>query len=211
MNLEFEIKYLLPFTGIKTEIIGKAVKTGVNEHKDFYFDTNDYSLMLTDRWLRWRIEQTQSKYWLKYRHSELPLHTYLECDLPSDISNGLGMRPVAKSLEQLHDDLLLAKIRPQFQIDTIRETYYFDGLTICFDQTDFGYHMVEVEKIVPNFTDLGAVTAAENSIKRFAASVGLVETNLFRKPVEFLRRNKPDIFQKLEMNGIIKTRETIPT
>ena len=81
------------------------------------------------------------------------------------------------------------------QCVTTRQTYTKEGFGIDVDQTDFGYHICEIELLVEKNEE---IHEAEEKINAFAQKFGLVQvSNKLMKAVECLRVTNPAVYEKI--------------
>ena len=167
--------------------------------EDVYYDTPELSLATKDWWLRSRNGRWELK---------IPLHTenmgtrmvdrYREMDDDDEIRQALG-------IEKTHDlarDLATAGYEIFVPLVTTRKKYKRDNFSIDLDVMDFGYTLAEVEVMVPTEDKM---ESAMHTILDFAQGLGISVTPVQGKVTEYLRRKKPEQYQRLVDAGVISS------
>lgn len=85
-------------------------------------------------------------------------------------------------------------------IKTTRRKYKLEPFMIDMDSMDFGYELAEIELLVSNQPDM---EAAVEKIVHFAKGLGLETVPVRGKLIEFIRRNKPELFRALGEAGVV--------
>lgn len=177
--IEVEKKFLLD--GAERERLLEGAKF-VSEYSftDTYFDDKNYSLTSKDIWLRKR----DGKWELK-----IPLHK--GADRLGDQYRELDTE------EEIRGLINIEAYSPFSTFMTIRKKYQKGDFIIDLDFVDFGdfkYEIGEIELIVE---DESKSAEALDKILNFAKENGLKITHVRGKLMEYLKRMRPDHFQKL--------------
>ncbi len=158
---------------------------------DVYYDTADWALTRSDRWLRTRNG------WFELKMPVAPLH---EERVTNQYEEWEDEALIKKALE-FAEEGLLAEILPRrghapfAVITTTRREYKKEGFTIDLNVFDYGYGLAEIELLVPA---AGERAAAEKKILAFAERHGLGSEKVRGNVIEYLRRNSPEHFHALE-------------
>lgn len=192
--IEVEKKFLIDENNIQKLVEGAEF---VNEKKfiDTYWDMADYSLTITDFWLRSRDGRFELKVPMLGGGKRL-VDQYEELDSDNQIANKLSL-PTGN----LEKELRGANYSPFATITTIRNKYKKDGFIIDIDELDFGYNIVEVELMV---NEKGEIDNAINKILSFAKANNLEVSQVRSKIVEYIKRNNPQHYKALLNAGIVK-------
>ncbi len=171
------------------EFLGQKILT------DTYYDSADYRLTLSDRWLRNRNGRFELKIPVRGPFATSAPERYEELEDDASIAKELGL-PAGG----LADTLAAAGYTPFCTITNTRQQYTKEGFHIDFDSTDSGYKAVEIELMVAAPED---TEAASRKINEFASKHGLPEKIINGKVVEFIRRNRPEHFAALDRAGVV--------
>ncbi|TAL50779.1 CYTH domain-containing protein [Patescibacteria group bacterium] len=165
-------------------------------NEDIYFDRPDFVLTKQDHWLRKR----SGRFELKRRAHELGHKmggtAYDEIEDEAGIRTFLDL-PVVNSLEA---DLSVAGYKPFTKIVTQRKSYEKEGFHVDLDNCDFGYEVAEIELMV---TDEREREQALERIETFARHMGLNQTPVRGKIIEYLYRFSPEHYQALVDAGVL--------
>ncbi|XP_037613422.1 thiamine-triphosphatase isoform X2 [Sebastes umbrosus] len=221
MSVEVERKFLCNADTLKTlEEIGVCV--GQLQFCDQYFDTPKFDLTLRDMWLRkreacWELkcpttvngtEETsgeQSKAAaLCSRYKEITNLPEIQLRVKEVIQDVCEDRETEASHSQ-EEDSWLSKINlvcfAKFTTDRRSFTLEEEGVQIDLDQADFGYHVGEIEVLVP---EGGDVQSALEKIERTAGKLGLTgDKRVEGKMHVYLQRNHPEHYAKLLREHIL--------
>ncbi|XP_068438143.1 thiamine-triphosphatase isoform X2 [Clinocottus analis] len=171
MSVEVERKFVFNADTLKTlEEIGVCV--GQRQFRDQYFDTPKFDLTLRDMWLRKRKGCWE-----------------LKCPTTA---NGTE----ESSEEQSEAAALCSRYKEITDLPEIqRRVKEEKGVQIDLDQADFGYHVGEIEVLVP---EGGDVQSALKKIERTAGKLGLTgDQRVDGKMHVYLQRNHPEHYAKL--------------
>lgn len=180
----------------QTGLLEGATFLGSKTNEDAYFDTADFSLTRQDHWLR-----TRSGRWeLKRRVHELG-HK-LGGTAYDEIENEPGIRTFLQLPEigSLADDLAAAGYKPFARIVKERRSYEKEGFHIDLDVCDFDYDLAEIELMLDHEDQR---QDALKHIEEFAARMGLDQTPVRGKIIEYLYRFAPEHYQALVDAGVI--------
>lgn len=180
----------------EARLIEGATRVSTKTIGDVYFDRG-VELCITDRWLRLRDGIFELK---------LPMHVvadgkpsvdrYQEIENDADIIAALEL-----NLSELSEETLTAiGFERISDYKTERTSYQKDGFTIVFDKMDFGFEICEIERVVPEGTDLNQVA---DEILVFARKHGLKEERVLGKLLVYLQRRDPVRFQAMQEAGVI--------
>ncbi|AWP20853.1 putative thiamine-triphosphatase [Scophthalmus maximus] len=218
MSVEVERKFICNAETLKTlEEIG-AVCLGQRQFHDQYFDNPQFDLTLRDMWLRkrkgcWELkcptvavggteamsgEQSKAAA-LCTRYKEITSLHDIQLRVTEVIKDVCedGDTEAASSHQ---DESWLGKINLVCfaEFTTVRRSFTLEeeGVQIDLDQADFGYHVGEVEVLVP---EGGDVQAALEKIERTARRLGLTgeQQRVEGKMDVYLKRNHPEHYAKL--------------
>lgn len=192
--IEVEKKFLIDKSKI-SELLEGAEFLNERKFTDTYWDTSDYSLTVTDHWLRSRDGRFELKVPTLAGGKRL-VDQYEELDSDNQIAEKLGL-----SGENLEKELRKAGYDPFGKVKTLRKKYKRDGFIIDIDELDFGYNIVEVELMVKEKDE---IEGAINKILSFAKSHNLEISQVRGKIVEYLKRNNPKHYQALVDAGVVK-------
>jgi adenylate cyclase class IV len=196
--IEVEKKFILEGEDEK-RLIDKAEFIGEKVFTDIYYDTNDFSLTIKDKWLRSREGRFELKLTL-HQGGERKAGQYEEIENEEKIRNILNI-PVEKDME---DDLEKNGYLKFCICKTTRKKYKKEFFNIDIDFVnfeDFNYELAEIELMIENKSD---IDGAIEKIINFAKEKGL-KTSLVRgKVIEYLKRKKPEHYQALVNSGTVK-------
>lgn len=186
--IEVEKKFQPTEEQLKAMLEGAEFLGEVVNH-DVYYDYPDYRYYTDER-----------NTCLRNRNGvfELKMHT----------GKGVGkevedLRDIAEffGVENL-DTFVKEKLVPIIEYKTKRQKYKKDIFTIDVDETDFGigekYLMCEIECMVENDDE---VTETLEKIMNFAKQYNFETKKIFSKHKEYLRRIKPEVYEKLFNNN----------
>ncbi|XP_051267483.1 thiamine-triphosphatase isoform X1 [Dicentrarchus labrax] len=215
MSVEVERKFLCSADTLKTlEEIG-AVCVGQRQFLDQYFDTPKFDLTLKDMWLRnrkgcWelkcptpvdRTEETsgeQSKAAaLCTRYKEITNLPEIQTRVREVVKDVCERRETSSSQEDEESWLSKINLVCFAAFTTVRRSFTLEeeGVQIDLDQADFGYHVGEIEVLVP---EGGDVQSALEKIERTARKLGLTgDQRVEGKMNVYLKRNHPEHYAKL--------------
>uniref|UniRef100_A0A3Q1JGQ4 CYTH domain-containing protein n=1 Tax=Anabas testudineus TaxID=64144 RepID=A0A3Q1JGQ4_ANATE len=206
MSVEVERKFLFSAdTLIKLEEIG-AVCVGQRQFHDQYFDTSQFDLTLRDMWLRrrkgcWELKCPMvpaSALCTRYKEiTELP-------DIQLRVKEAIRARDTEAS-PSLQEESWLSEMNLVCfaEFTTVRRSFSLaeEGVQIDLDQADFGYHVGEVEVVVP---EGGDVQTALEKIERAAQKLGLTgDQRVEGKMNVYLKRHRPEHYAKLLSEHIL--------
>ncbi|XP_042254910.1 thiamine-triphosphatase isoform X2 [Thunnus thynnus] len=216
MSVEVERKFLCSADTLKTlEEMGVCV--GQRQFHDQYFDTPVFDLTLKDMWLRkrkgcWelkcptttvnRTEETsgeQSKAAaLCTRYKEITNLPDIQQRVKEVIKEDTDSE-TAEKISSQEDESWLSKMNLVCfaEFTTVRRSFTLEeeGVQIDLDQADFGYHVGEIEVLVP---EGGDEQSALEKIERTAQKLGLTgHQRVEGKMNIYLKRNRPEHYEKL--------------
>ncbi|XP_070784539.1 thiamine-triphosphatase [Enoplosus armatus] len=216
MSMEVERKFLCNADTLKTlEKIG-AVCVGQRQFSDQYFDTPKFDLTLKDVWLRkrkgcWELkcpatvdgteemngEQSKAAA-LCTRYMEITNLPEIQQRVKEVIKDMCEDRETETSSSQ-EDESWLSKMNLVCfaEFTTVRRSFTLEEevVQIDLDQADFGYHVGEIEVLVP---EGGDVQSALEKIERTAQKLGLTgDQRVEGKMNVYLKRNNPEHYARL--------------
>ncbi|XP_068438142.1 thiamine-triphosphatase isoform X1 [Clinocottus analis] len=215
MSVEVERKFVFNADTLKTlEEIGVCV--GQRQFRDQYFDTPKFDLTLRDMWLRkrkgcWELkcpttangteessEEQSEAAALCSRYKEITDLPEIQRRVKEVIKDICGDTETEAGLPQ-EDESWLNEINLVCFADftTVRQSFTLQekGVQIDLDQADFGYHVGEIEVLVP---EGGDVQSALKKIERTAGKLGLTgDQRVDGKMHVYLQRNHPEHYAKL--------------
>lgn len=191
--IEVEKKFLLENPDDERRLLDGAMFMHEGKHRDTYWDNETYTLTTKNKWLRqrdgvWELKNpdgldAMAKEQLGSRYTEITAERELTTEL--EISAAIGMDP-KKSLEE---NLLAHGYKPFCSFETTRRAYTKNGFTIDIDHVDFGYTVIEIEKLVNESKDVEKIM---NDIHQFGKQHGLQIVPLYGKAMQWLQiHNKP--------------------
>ncbi|XP_042254908.1 thiamine-triphosphatase isoform X1 [Thunnus thynnus] len=217
MSVEVERKFLCSADTLKTLEEMGAVCVGQRQFHDQYFDTPVFDLTLKDMWLRkrkgcWelkcptttvnRTEETsgeQSKAAaLCTRYKEITNLPDIQQRVKEVIKEDTDSE-TAEKISSQEDESWLSKMNLVCfaEFTTVRRSFTLEeeGVQIDLDQADFGYHVGEIEVLVP---EGGDEQSALEKIERTAQKLGLTgHQRVEGKMNIYLKRNRPEHYEKL--------------
>lgn len=159
---------------------------------DVYYDTPEMVLIGRETFLRERDGHFELK---------VPLHTLTKI-LPkayhfNEMADEAEIRKRLNLSGQgsIRDALEKAGYIEVARIKNTRTEYRRGEFTLDFDETDFGFSLVEIERT--SETEEGRDKAAE-SILSFAKQIGLENKHVRGKIHEYLRLKRPDLWEKVK-------------
>jgi predicted adenylyl cyclase CyaB len=162
---------------------------------DTYFDTKDFSLILTDRWLRFRDKKLELKLPLgPIRHTNDSLDLYDEITSETKIRKILNL-PVAGNLHKVLQNGGYSRVAA---FTTKRKKYRKLGFNIDVDEIDFGYSLVEIEILIK---DDSQMNKASEQILNFAAENGMTVKYVRGKFVEYISRFNKNLYAAMHEVG----------
>ncbi|XP_071341900.1 thiamine-triphosphatase isoform X2 [Trachinotus anak] len=210
MSVEVERKFVCSSDTLKTlEEIGVCV--GHQQFRDQYFDTPQFDLTLRNMWLRkregcWELKCPPAAVNGTEERSAGQSEAAAMCTCYKEISSlpeiQLRVREVIRDTEtgvsNLDESWLSRMNLVCFaEFTTVRQSFTVEeeGVKIDLDQADFGYHVGEVETLMP---EGGDVQAALERIDRAAQRLGLTsDQQVEGKMSVYLKRNHPEHYTKL--------------
>ncbi|XP_038581280.1 thiamine-triphosphatase isoform X4 [Micropterus salmoides] len=214
MSVEVERKFFCSADILKTlEEIGVCV--GQLQFRDQYFDTPKFDLTLRDVWLRkrkgcWELkcpatvnvtegtggERSKAQAALCTRYKEITNLPEIQLRVKEVIKDICADRETNSSQE---DESWLSKMNLVCfaEFTTVRRSFTLEeeGVQIDLDQADFGYHVGEIEVLVP---EGGDVQSALEKIERTARKLGLTgDQRVEGKMTVYLKMNHPEHYAKL--------------
>ena len=166
---------------------------------DIYYDTNDYSLTIKDKWLRSRDGKFELKIPLTNENKNTS-NLYDEIVENPEIRRRL----VLSDSGDITKDLTDMGYEPFCVCKTTRKKYKKDRFLIDLDTVDFDdfkYNIAEVELLVDEDKD---IKDALDKIRSFAEKYELKMTVVRGKVIEYLRRTKPEHYRVLVTAGVVK-------
>ncbi|XP_029313687.1 thiamine-triphosphatase isoform X2 [Cottoperca gobio] len=222
MSVEVERKFLCNADTLKTlQEIG-AVCLGQRQFCDQYFDTPKFDLTLRDMWLRkrkgcWELKCPTTSNGTEERSGEQSKAAAL-CSRYKEITNlpeiQLRVKEVIKDVcadretemsPSQEDESWLSKINLVCfaEFTTVRRSFTLEeeGVQVDLDQADFGYHVGEIEVLLPEGGDL---QSALEKIERTAGKLGLTgDQRVEGKMHVYLKSNHPEHYAKLLSEHIL--------
>jgi len=196
--IEVEKKFILNEEE-KKRIIENAQFLGEKIFTDTYYDTENYYLTLKDYWLRFREGKAELKVPLEQKNDTF-INQYEEIVDEKRIREKLGIR----ECNNLLNDLNMTGYSPFCTCKTTRTKYKNNIFSIDLDFVDFGdftYNIAEVELMVESEKD---VDGALDKISNFAKEKKFKIESVRGKVIEYLKRKKPEHYNKLLAKGIVK-------
>ncbi|KAM9713144.1 thiamine-triphosphatase isoform 1-T1 [Menidia menidia] len=216
MSVEVERKFICSDDTLKIlEEIGVCV--GQRQFHDQYFDTPEFELTLRDMWLRkrkgcWELKcPTATVNGTEDRSAEQSLAAAL-CTHYKEITN---LPEIQQRVEEvfkktcedresetapsLGDESWLCRMNLVCFAEyvTVRRSFTLgdEGVQIDLDQADFGYHVGEIEVLIP---EGGDVQSAQEKIRNAAHKLGLSEHERVEGKMNvYLKRYQPEHYAKL--------------
>ncbi|XP_029313690.1 thiamine-triphosphatase isoform X3 [Cottoperca gobio] len=221
MSVEVERKFLCNADTLKTlQEIGVCL--GQRQFCDQYFDTPKFDLTLRDMWLRkrkgcWELKCPTTSNGTEERSGEQSKAAAL-CSRYKEITNlpeiQLRVKEVIKDVcadretemsPSQEDESWLSKINLVCfaEFTTVRRSFTLEeeGVQVDLDQADFGYHVGEIEVLLPEGGDL---QSALEKIERTAGKLGLTgDQRVEGKMHVYLKSNHPEHYAKLLSEHIL--------
>lgn len=198
--IEVEKKFSPTVKQLKKLLLGAIFLEEIT-FSDTYFDTNEYLLILSDKWLRMRDGKLELK---------LPLgpieHTGKSLDLYNEVINETQIRKIlnlSKS-EEISKALKNRGYRAVCKFKTIRKKYKKNGFNIDVDEVDFGYNLAEIEVLVTNSAD---INKASLKIIDFAKDNGLTVKYVRGKFVEYVFRYNKKLYNLMKQAGFFPSKK----
>lgn len=189
--IEVEQKFALE-PGDRERLIEGAEFVGQKINRDVYYDTPTAKLVRHETFFRNRDGVFELKVPLHKLTKELPkAYHFNEISDEAEIRNVLGLN-IGGSLE---DSLRKAGYEKIADIATTRMTYKRGPFTLDFDETDFGFSLLEVER---TFEREDERAEAELSIHDFADAMGLEQKHVLGKIHEYLMIKRPDLWEHVK-------------
>jgi len=179
-------------------------------HIDYYYDNKDFSFTKVGSRIRKRVDKnnpTKCIYELKIKvtNPDDPESSHFEeIEDKRKILKVLGL-PEDADLEEV----LAQSMNFIGSVETNRTTYKRSGFTLCYDKTDVGPDVFEIESPVKHKKD---ISKAEKRIVDFARRSGLPLTGLVPgKFVQMLQKVKPELYAEIyNEKGKLRSKEVIP-
>ncbi|XP_074646465.1 thiamine-triphosphatase-like isoform X2 [Tubulanus polymorphus] len=166
---------------------------------DDYYDNDRYALTLADCWLRKRDNRWQCKHVPNQVGVERDSLTsrYDESDEESEILAIIStiLKVPVESGENLTAYVDRARCAEFARIGTERRSFGYETFTIVLDETDFGFKVGEIERIVVNADRIPDVLS---DIDELASK--LVEIVLTLKEVAVIIRTRRDMVRNTDFN-----------
>ncbi|XP_034562320.1 thiamine-triphosphatase [Notolabrus celidotus] len=217
MSVEVERKFLCSADTLKTlEEIGGAC-VGQRQFQDQYYDNPSFDLTLRDMWLRKRKGCWELKCPTTEDTSGEQSKTAALCTRYKEITN---LSEILQRVTGVIQDVCVdteTSSSPEneswlsemnlvcfAEFTTDRRSFLLqeEGVQIDLDQADFGYHVGEIEVLVP---EGGDVQSALEKIERTAQKLGLSgDQRVEGKMSVYLKRNNPKHYEKLLREHICK-------
>ncbi|TSC61717.1 MAG: thiamine-triphosphatase [Parcubacteria group bacterium Gr01-1014_48] len=166
---------------------------------DTYYDTENFSLTLNDKWLRSRDGRFELK---------LPLHNGVDrlADQYDELEDEQKIRETLDlpSSGNFADDLAKAGYVSFCTCKTTRRKYKKELFIIDLDLVDFQdftYNIGEIELMV---NDISEMESAIAKIMTFAKEQNLTIASVRGKIIEYLKRVKLNHYQALVRAGVVK-------
>lgn len=169
---------------------------GSKVNEDTYWDTEDFQLTRQDHWLR----QRNGRWELKRRVHDLGHH--LGATAYDEIENEKGIRDFLHlgGAGTMEADLLAAGYKPFATIRKERRSYTHGAFHIDLDVCDFDYGVAEIELMLEREDERGA---ASERIEKFAEELGLDQTRVRGKVIEYLYRFRRPHYDALKEAGVL--------
>ncbi|XP_058481245.1 thiamine-triphosphatase [Solea solea] len=221
MSVEVERKFICSADTLKTlEEIGVCV--GQRQFHDQYFDNPQFDLTLRNMWLRkrkgcWELKcptaAVSGTEEISGEHSEVAalctrykeitnLHE-IQLRVMEVIKDVCEDRDAETDSSQQESWLRKMNLSCFAEFTTVRRSFTLEeeGVHIDLDQADFGYHVGEVEVVIP---EGGDVQAALEKIERTAQKLGLTgHQRVEGKMHIYLKRYNPAHYTKLKSVHIL--------
>lgn len=201
-QVEVEVKFLLLTSQEQSLLEGATLVADKQHNVDVYFDNDEYTLTLADRWLRRRNGSFELKDPMQDRtHKGHAKHVdqYREICDEAMIARVLGV-PLLSG-QNLLEALAAVRIVPFATIVAERAKYRKEGFIIDIDQIK-GYRLCEIEVIADSGSEEDRAKATF-AIEQFAARHGLVRSAVLGKLPWWMRVHRPEHYAALVGAGII--------
>lgn len=192
MAFEFEKKFILTDEQ-KEKLLEDAEFLGEKIFTDTYFDNADFSLALSDMWLKKRDDEFNLKIPMRQKEGET-INKYHEVDGEMAIREVFAIPKVL----DFEKDLQSFGHKPFCVLKTTRKKFFKNGFTIDLDESDFGdwkYRLVEIRLVVNRKDEMNE---AEEKIYDFARKHGLETKHIDGKLSEFIKRELPELYEKIK-------------
>jgi len=176
-------------------LINGAVFLGEKVNVDEYFDDSLYSLSRQDHWLRKRNGQWELKVRKHTLGHKRGVTQYEELEDDQSIAAFLELSPT----QSLDDSIAEAGYLSFMKLVTTRRSFERGEFHIDLDKVDFGYSLAEIELMVED----GQGEEAAEKIRLFATEIGLDQSSVNGKLLEYLSRYSKDHYQALIDAGVI--------
>jgi predicted adenylyl cyclase CyaB len=177
-------------------LLEDAKLVGSKTNEDVYFDTDDFYLTKQDNWLRLRNGAFELKKRLHKLGHKLGTTAYDEITDEQKIRDFLRLQTFGSLINDLRD----AGYKPFATIKKQRKSYTRGNFHIDLDVCDFGYELAEIELLVETEAER---EMAQKKINEFALKIGLDQTPVRGKVIEYLLRFRPQHYQALVKAGVI--------
>ncbi len=201
--IEVERKFVVTPSQAES-LIAQAQVIGEKTFTDTYYDSADFLLTTSDKWLRSREGVFELKMRIeskeKLRAEEQQNMVYEEIIDEIQILSALKLPPT----KTLTSALQKVGYEPFCVCKTTRKTYTRGIMTICFDAVEFQeftYGLAEIEILVSKKSE---VERAANDIVKFAKEKNLEIGPVRGKIIEYLKQVRPGHYQTLLKAGIVK-------
>lgn len=197
MSFEVEKKFILNKEQ-KEKLLEGAKFLGEKKFTDIYFDNEQFSLGLSDMWLRKRDDEFNLKIPMREKKEEM-INKYHEVEGEMAIREIFAI-PMVDDFEK---DLESFGHKPFCIFQTTRQKYEKEGFIIDLDQADFGdwqYELVEIELLVESKEEMDE---ASEKIFSFAKKHDLEIDHVNGKLVEFMKRMMPERYEALKKAEIV--------
>ncbi|GIW68385.1 MAG: hypothetical protein KatS3mg099_333 [Candidatus Parcubacteria bacterium] len=194
--IEVEVKYLLKEDDERRLLAG-AVFLKEEILEDIYYDTPDFALTRSDRWLRLRNGIIELKLGSQEHNRPASATTYREVTDEEELRQLLALpahEPLPRALEQ-------AGYAPFCFCRTLRRAYRKGNITIVIDKADFegfSYAIAEMEVEVAKYED---VERARQRLEQFAREHGLAPRAVLGKVLAYLKHARPHHYKALVKAG----------
>lgn len=215
MSVEVERKFLCNADTPRTlEELG-AVCVGQRQFQDQYFDTPKFNLTLKDMWLRkrkgcWELKcpttltgttetsgEQSTAAALCTRYKEITTLPEIQLRVKEVLKDAPEDGEMSCSQEDEEAWLSEMSLVCFAEFTTVRQSFTLkeEGVQIDLDQADFGYHVGEIEVLVP---DGGDVQSALEKIERTAQKLGLTGNQRVEGKMNvYLKQHHPEHYAKL--------------
>lgn len=193
--IEVEKKYRLD-PAQEAVLLRDAEFLGAKTNQDTYYDTSDFALTRQDHWLRMRGDVFELKRRVHALGHKLGGTSYEEITDEERIREFLGLA----GNTSLEADLLAAGYKPFASIVKQRRSYRRGAFRIDLDVCDFGYELAEIELMVERAEER---EAALQRIDAFATDIGLDQTRVRGKIIEYLYRFSRGHYDALVKAGVL--------